>query len=204
MSSGSNNGLARRRRLLAGLLPAFVLVMLAVPSLAQAHVNREVGPYTILVVLVEEPTFEDNHAGFEFWVRRGGQPIAGLEQSVRAEATGHGTILDLAVPPLDGVGFYVLDRTSDGVAFDPLGGGAWSLHLAGSIDGTPLDETFAVTFPSYPRVGTPRALTAQPAPGTAGDGSTPLLLLVAGALAAAAAVVALRLRPGRGQPTPAR
>ena len=192
--------------LMRRLLPAALGVLLALGAVtvAQAHVNREVGPYTILVVLVEEPTFEDNHAGFEFWVRRSGQPIVGLERSVRAEATGHGSTLDLAVPPLDGVGFYVLDRTSDGVAFDPLGGGPWSLHLTGTIDGTPLDESFAVTFPSYPRVGVPNPASAQTAPDSAGDSSTVPLILLAGGLGLAAAFVALRLRPGRGQPTPAR
>ena len=51
-----------------------LLLALGAATVAQAHVNRQVGPYTILVILVEEPTFEDNHAGFEFWVRRADQP----------------------------------------------------------------------------------------------------------------------------------
>jgi hypothetical protein len=198
-------GVVRSGPLPRRLLPVALGMLLAigVATAAQAHVNRQVGPYTILVVLVEEPTFDDNHAGFEFWVRRGSQPIVGLERSIRAEATGHGTTVDLAVPQLDGVGFYVLDRTPGSVAFDPLGGGAWSLHLAGSIDGTPLDESFVVAFPSYPRVGVPKPVAAQPEQGAAPDVPVPLLMLLAGALLIAAAAV-LRLRPGRAQPTPAR
>jgi len=185
------------------LLPVALGVLLAIgaATLAQAHVNRQVGPYTILVVLVEEPTFEDNHAGFEFWVRRGSQPMVGLQQSVRADATGHGTTVDLAVPPLDGVGFYVLDRTPDGVAFDPLGGGAWSLHLAGSIDGTLLDERFAVRFPSYPRIGVPRPVAARSGQGSSQE--VPLLLLLLAGALVITAVLGPRLRPGRAQPTPA-
>jgi hypothetical protein len=151
-------GSALRR---AAFLLAIVAALLAVPAAAAAHVNRQVGPYTILVILVEEPTFEDNRAGFEFWVRRDDQPITGLDRTVRAEATGHGVTEAMAVPPLEG-DFYVLDHTTAGESFDPLGGGPWTLHLSGTINDTPLDEDFAVTFPSYPRIG-PAKPTAAPA-----------------------------------------
>jgi len=192
---------ALRRRLLPAALGT--LLVLAPTTVAQAHVNRQVGPYTILVVLVEEPTFEDNHAGFEFWVRRGSEPITGLERTIHARADGHGAKLDLTVPPLDGIGFYVLDRSTGGAAFDPLGGGPWSLRLTGSIDGTPLDETFAVTFPSYPRVGAPRPAAARPSTGSATDLAMPLLVLAGGLLVATDAGVR-RIRPRPAQPTPAR
>jgi len=43
-----------------------------------AHVNRTVGPYALLVVLVEEPVYADNHAGFEFWARKDSVPVLGL------------------------------------------------------------------------------------------------------------------------------
>jgi len=172
---------------------------------ALGHVNRQVGPYTILVVLVEEPTFEDNHAGFEFWVRRDQQPIVGLERTVKAEATGHGQRVALTVPSLGGLGFYVLDRTTDGVAFDPLGGGAWSLHLWGDIDGTPLDEQFAVTFPSYPRVAVAKPVAAaNPATSVAAPWiALPALASLAAGLALVAFVAARRFRLRPGQPTPA-
>jgi hypothetical protein len=132
-----------------------------------AHVNRTIGPYTILVVLVEEPTFEDNHAGFQFWVRKNGVPITGLERTIEAVATGHGERVELVVSPLDEFGFYVLDHTTDGAAFDPSGGGAWTLFLTGSIEETRLDASFPVTFPSYPRV----AVAGQPAGAAPGSGS---------------------------------
>src|SRR6185295_12553543 len=117
------------------------------------------------------------------------QPITGLEQTVHAAATGHGASVDLTVPPLDGIGFYVLDRSTSGVDFDPLGGGPWSLRLTGSINGTPLDETFAVTFPSYPRVGAPRPAAARPSTGSATDLAMPLLVLAGGRLVATVAGV---------------
>jgi hypothetical protein len=191
-----------RGRLAAWVLSATLLTALGWPALALAHVNRQVGPYTILVVLVEEPTFEDNHAGFQFWIRRGSHPIFGLERSIEAGATGHGTTVDLRMPAADALGFYVLDRTSDGTAFDPLGGGPWSLHLTGSIDGTPLDESFAVTFPSYPRVGKPQPVGAGGSASEAEDSTVPVTLLAAAF--AVVALVGLRLRPRRAQPTPAR
>jgi len=174
-------------------------------STALAHVNRQVGAYTILVVLVEEPTFEDNHAGFQFWVRRDQQPIVGLERTVHAEATGHGQRVSLMVPPLGGLGFYILDRSTDGAAFDPLGGGPWSLDLWGDIDGTPLDEQFAVTFPSYPRIGAAKLASAATTTASAASTSIviPALVSLAAALVLAAIVAARRFRLRPGQPTPA-
>jgi hypothetical protein len=129
----------------------------------EAHVNRTVGPYALLVVLVEEPVYQDNHAGFQFWVRKDGVPITGLERTLHARATGHGVDLQMAIPPVDGLGSFVLDRSVDGAAFDPLGGGPWTLELTGTIEQTPVDVTFPVVFPAYPRIGVaaPQA-AAQP------------------------------------------
>jgi len=154
-------------------------VALAVTApLAAAHVNRTVGPYTILVVLVEEPVYADNHAGFQFWVRRNEVPILGLEQSITAVATGHDQRIKLTVPKIDGTGFYVLDHAVDGAAFDPGGGGAWTLELTGSIDGTSLDASFPVTFPSYPRVGVTGQMpaAAATAPPSVDLASVPVLV----------------------------
>jgi hypothetical protein len=161
-------------------------VALAVTApLAAAHVNRTVGPYTILVVLVEEPVYADNHAGFQFWVRRNEVPILGLEQSITAVATGHDQRIALAVPKIDGTGFYVLDHAVDGAAFDPDGGGAWTLELSGSIDGTPLDASFPVTFPSYPRIGTTAQAPAAQAAGTPSASLDSLPVIAAGGFAVA-------------------
>lgn len=190
--------------MIAAALAAIVCV--AAPGVA-AHVNRTVGPYTILVVLVEEPVYADNHAGFEFWVRRDEVPVLGLERSITAVASGHGVQVDLAVPPIDGTGFYVLDHTTDGAAFDPQGGGAWTLALSGTIDGTPVDTTFPVTFPSYPRVGA--AATATTAAGAAAQqpstGPSAALLVGLGAalvIGGMAAVALAARRRGRRPESP--
>jgi hypothetical protein len=179
------------------VLPVFLFLAAAFPAVVDGHVNRQVGPYAFLVVLVEEPTFEDNHAGFKFWVRRDEVPVVGLESTVQAVATGHGQRVELIVPPVDGVGFYVLDQSLDNVAFDPLGGGSWTLELTGSVEGTPIDVTFPVTFPSYPRVA-----AGQPAPATSPVGDTsatpPIALLVAALVPLAAVLAAWATRARRG------
>jgi hypothetical protein len=171
----------RAGRLRAAALLAILLATLALPEGVAAHVTRTVGPYTIFVVLVEEPTFEDNRAGFQFWVHRGDAPVGGLEATLNAQATGHGVTVDLAVSPLNSAGFYVVDGTRMGEPFDPLGGGAWSLILTGRVAQTQVNEIIPVVFPSYPRVGTRAAAasTAVPASGT----DVSIWLIVAAAMA---------------------
>jgi hypothetical protein len=167
-------------------------MMLGWPAVASGHVNRTIGPYTILVVLVEEPLFQDNHAGFEFWVRKDGAPLTGLEQTLHAQAAGHGVLLDMAISPLDPNGFYVVDRATSGAAFDPHGGGAWSLRLRGTIGRTPVDEWFAVSFPGYPRVSAGTAPNAEVTSGAGSSPAQPLWLIPA--VSAAIVVSALALR----------
>lgn len=182
---------------------AAVILLAAVaafaPASVAAHVNRTVGPYTILVVLVEEPFYADNHAGFEFWVRRGDTPVTGLDRTITATASGHGLDVVLAMTPLGTDGFYTLDRTSGGTAFDPMGGGAWTLTLTGSIDGTPLAATFPVTFPSYPRIGSPEpgqggAASASATGRDPGDAAPVLVLAVGAAITIVVVGVLIRRR----------
>jgi hypothetical protein len=151
----------------AVLFAAWVVMFMAIPGRVAGHVNRVIGPYTILVVLVEEPYFATNHAGFEFWVHKVQAPVGGLERTLKAEASGHGTTVELAISPLGKNGFYVVDRGSNGVAFDPLGGGAWSLRLVGTINGLKVDQAFSVAFPTYPRIAVavaPPARSTAPSP----------------------------------------
>jgi hypothetical protein len=171
--------------------------LLLSPSPVAAHVTRVVGPYTFLIVLIEEPFFQDNHAGFEFWVRDGDRPVAGLDRTLRAEAISRGSVVKLSISPRNDRGFY-------DAPFYPGSGGQYSLHLAGSIEGTAIDELFMVNFPAYPR-----APLTKPAAGAA---SVPeptrgwTIGLVAGAtavlmvLSTMAFVVARRRRPAGNEP----
>ena len=164
------------------------IAVIAMPTGVAAHVNRTAGPYRFLVVLVEEPVFQDNHAGFEFWVKKDGTPIAGLEHVLRAQATGHQVLEEMAISPMDASGFYVVDHTKSGAAFDPKGGGVWTLRLTGAIDRTPVDVWFPVTFPGYPRVAAinPPGVDSGPPASQATQAGPPTWLV----LAAAAVVVA--------------
>ncbi len=205
-----------RRLQLRARLRSFVQPIVAVAALlwvaalapaVAAHVNRTVGPYTILVILVEEPTFEDNHAGFQFWVRKDDVPMTGLERTVHAVAIGHDQEVQLEVPPLDASGFYILDTSTAGASFDPKGGGAWTLFLTGSIEKTPVDASFPVVFPSYPRVAVadaPPAAAAARAAGASLAGGLTWLLPVAAVVAIGGLtllVMARRRRAGAPEAT---
>lgn len=115
--------------------------MLVSPSPVAAHVTRVVGPYTFLIVLIEEPYFQDNHAGFEFWVRDGDRAVDGLDRTLHAEAIGHGAVVKLSISPRNDRGFY-------DAPFYPGNGGPYALHLTGSIEGMAIDQLFLVTFPA--------------------------------------------------------
>lgn len=149
-------------RLLA-LLP-LTFVLLLVPASVSAHVNREVGPYTFLVVLIEEPFFQDNRAGFQFWVRDGDRPIDGLDSTLHAFAVSAAGSVPLTISPRVANGFYEAE-------FYPGNGNGYSLRLVGFVEDRAVDESFGVTFPSYPRVATSNA----------GDGSQPVEVPVAAA-----------------------
>jgi hypothetical protein len=171
----------------AGLALAAALGSLATPPTMAAHVNRTVGPYTILVVLVEEPFFATNHAGFEFWVSDAAGYVAGLDKSVAATATAGSQSEPLAVSTETDRHSYVIDRNAVNVPFDPGRGGAWTLELRGNIEGLAIDESFDTTFPAYPRVASGQPVPSVVSPAQA-DATTPLLP-IAGLIFASFAVV---------------
>jgi hypothetical protein len=189
------NGLAVQ--LAAGLGAALILsaTMLVSPSSVAAHVTRVVGPYTFLIVLIEEPYFQDNHAGFEFWVRDGDRAVDGLDRTLHAEAIGHGAVVKLSISPRNDRGFY-------DAPFYPGSGGPYSLHLTGSIEGMAIDQLFLVNFPAYPRAPTRSAAANRSAAQVQSDpGGGSMTVLFAGAMAglaflsAIAFVIVRRRRP---------
>jgi hypothetical protein len=145
----ATNGLAVQLGARVGAALILSATMLVSPSSVTAHVTRVVGPYTFLIVLIEEPYFQDNRAGFEFWVRDGDRAVDGLERTLHAEAIGHGAVVKLSISPRNDRGFY-------DAPFYPGSGGPYSLHLTGSIEGMAIDQLFLVTFPAYPRAPTRR------------------------------------------------
>jgi hypothetical protein len=139
---------------------------LVAPPSVSAHVNGVLGPYTFLVVLIEEPYYATNRAGFEFWVREGDRPIEGLDRTLNAQAISSTQRIDLVVSPRNDRGFYDVETGLSGQAFDPGSEGSWTLRLIGTIEGLPVDKSFGVTFPRYPRVSPvePSAISGGSAP----------------------------------------
>jgi hypothetical protein len=139
---------------------ALLIALLAAPVTAAAHVNRAAGPYAFFVLLIEEPLFETNRAGFEFWVRDGERTVEGLERTLHAIATNSTREVALRISPLNDRGFYDVETDPEGRPFDPGGGGDWTLRLTGMVEGLSVDVSFPVTFPAYPRTSTSAAAAA--------------------------------------------
>lgn len=163
-----------------------LIVSAAVANPAAAHVNRTVGPYTILVTLIGEPFFPTNRAGFEIWIKTDGRPIDGLARTLHAHATrpGQDVALDLVAAADDG--HYQAEIESDGNEFDPGSGGAWVFVLSGTIESTAVDQTFPVLFPAYPRIAAPSANPSTvAAPAESAPASPPLAVGLIAVVAAA-------------------
>jgi hypothetical protein len=128
-----------------------LVALLAAPLSVSAHVNGVVGPYKFFVVLIEEPFYATNRAGFEFWVHEGDRPVPGLDRTLKAQATSSTQRVDLTVSPPNDRGFYDVETGLSGQAFNPGEGGSWTLRLIGTVEGLPVDKSFGVTFPPYPR-----------------------------------------------------
>ena len=177
----------------AALVVALVIATLAGPSTAAAHVNRIVGRYTFFMILIEEPLFQTNHAGFEFWVHDGDRVVLGLDQTLMANATSGGRTIDLIVSPINARGFYDLDTTVGGQAFDPGAAGDWTLRLTGTVEGESVNVAFPAAFPAYPRVAT----ATRPAAVTPDTGPDVWLLADAVGLAAVVGWIGLKIRRHR-------
>ena len=180
--------LARPHRLANRLARAGILASAVAASLlvtvqpVDGHVNRIVGKYLIFMVLIEEPTFQDNRAGFEFWVRDGDRPIDGLDRTLHAAVVGSGGSQQPSIEPMNARGFY-------DVEIDPGKGGFTRLRLTGNVEATPIDESFDVVFPAYPRVTTSAPTPLAPVSDPPPNGSIVLVVVGLGAVLAVVAVL---------------
>jgi hypothetical protein len=187
--------LSTRPLRLAVTLWAVCAALIATPLTASAHVNRLVGPYTFFIVLIEEPFFATNRAGFEFWVHEGDRPVQGLDRTLKAQAINASRRVDLVVSPANVRGFYDVESDSSGGPFDPGSGGNWTLRLIGTVEGLAVDESFATIFPAYPRgsAATPTPLMRQSAQGV----EVPLFVAAGVSLMAGGGLAGLALRQRR-------
>ena len=119
----------------ASLLCAFAVAGLsAAPVLA--HEERDVAGHSLTVGLIGEPVFVGEESGLELFVSRGGQPVEGLERTLRAEVV-HGDqrrALELR-PRFGSPGAYES-------VFIPTAAGAYTFRISGTIGAASVDETF--------------------------------------------------------------
>jgi hypothetical protein len=204
----------------AVVLLAFSALCLAhAPALAHGHV--EVGDYEITIGFFNEPAYQGDVNGIEFGVENHetGEPIAGLEDTLRLEVTYGSSTIELPVRAQFGQeGWYVGYLV-------PTAEGDYTAHIFGDIEGTQVDVTMtsspdtfssiqpksSIAFPAAdPTVGEldaqinsanqAAALASQAAQTAAQAAQTALIVGIVGILLGAAGIVVgiMGLRARRG------
>lgn len=128
----------RLNRARPGIAVAAALAVLAASAGAVlAHEVREVGDYTIVIGLIDEPVFVGQKSGLEILITTGDeQPVEGLEETLAAEAIQGEDRRQLTLGPRFGEpGWYQ-------AFFIPTRAGAYTFNITGSIEGQEIDETF--------------------------------------------------------------
>jgi hypothetical protein len=184
----------------AAALAAVVLV--AGAPAAFAHEVREVGDYTFVVGMLEEPVFAGQKSGLELVVSRGEEPVEGLEGTLQATVSFGGETRDLEISPVFG------EPGSYESVFFPTAAGPYSFHVTGEVEGQSIDETFTAgpdtfgevrdlvggQFPvQYPSTGD----IVRDAEAGAGAATTATIALVLGAAGLLTGLVALGLTLAR-------
>ena len=114
--------------------------LLASAGVAGAHEHRHVGEYAIVVGFLNEPAIVEEPNGLELRVTKGegeaAQPVEGLADTLRAEVIYGDQVMPLKLRPAYGEpGAYKAE-------FIPTAEGAYTFHIFGTIEGTPVDERF--------------------------------------------------------------
>jgi hypothetical protein len=128
------------RARLAVALAAAVAILTMTAGSVLGHEERQVGPYTLVVGLIDEPVFVGQKSGLELFVGLGegeeGAPVEGLESTLQAEAIQGDVTRQLTLSPRFGApGWYQS-------FFFPTRAGAYTFHIIGTIEGEAIDESF--------------------------------------------------------------
>ena len=122
------------RRGMVAAIPLLLLLATAAPALA--HEEREVAGCEVEVGFMNEPVFAGGRSGLEIFVNKDDKPVEGLEQTLKAEVIVGEAKRDLPLNARWGeAGAYES-------VFIPTVAGPYTFHLTGTIDGTPVDESF--------------------------------------------------------------
>jgi hypothetical protein len=122
----------------AAFLAAIMLLLMS--GIASAHEHRTVGDYELTVGFSGEPALVDEPNGLDLRVQKGegdnGTPVEGLDATLKAEIIYGDQSKPLEIRAKFGQpGAYTADLI-------PTKTGAYTFHITGTIEGTPVDESF--------------------------------------------------------------
>jgi hypothetical protein len=112
------------------------LVALAIAAPVFAHEERTVGAYDLEVGFIAEPVFVGDRSGLEIHVMKDGNPVEGLEKTLKAQVMVADATRDLELQAREEEpGWYES-------VFIPTAAGKYTFHLTGSIESQAIDESF--------------------------------------------------------------
>lgn len=179
-----------------------MLTSLVGVSAVLAHESRDVGEYTFVVGFLNEPVYSGDKSGLDLRVSKGDEPVEGLAETLTATVTFGSQTRDLEISAAFGQpGAY---RS----VFFPTAAGPYTFTITGTIEGTPIDESFTsgpdtfsevrdVTAGQFPVAFPATADIVRDAEAGAGAATTAMIGMVLGGAALATALVALGLAIAR-------
>ena len=111
-------------------------VLITLPAVAIAHEQRDVGEYSFVVGMLDEPVFVGTESGLDLRVSRGEEPVEGLEETLQAEVIYQDQRRELSISPRFG------DPGAYRSVFFPTAAGPYTFHIFGTIEGNEIDESF--------------------------------------------------------------
>jgi hypothetical protein len=135
MWPSSRSPLPRVRRI--GPIVLCVALLLLTGTPVAAHESRQVGTYTLEVGLLDEPVYVGQRSGLDLIVTRAGNPVVGLDRTLRADVSYETFTMALTIEP-KGAG-----EAGYAATFIPTAAGEYTFHLTGTIEGTPVDQSFS-------------------------------------------------------------
>src|SRR5579883_3070048 len=127
-----------RRFLALPLGGALLAISLAVPGIASAHEQRDVGPYHFAVGFLNEPSIVDQMNGIDLTVTTAAdkKPVDGLDKTLKAEVIVGGNARSMPISLQARFFFLVIRRPPRSTLFPYT----TLFHFSGTIDGQPIDQ----------------------------------------------------------------
>lgn len=119
---------------------ALLAISLALPAIASAHEQRDVGQYHFVVGFVNEPAILDQMNGIDLTVTTTAdkKPVEGVDKTLKAEVVVGGNAKSMPITlqtrfgqPGKYAGYFM-----------PTAAGSYIFHFSGTINGAPVDQRF--------------------------------------------------------------